>query len=216
MAVIATAAIGGMLLAIGRGSDGTQVYTEPELQRYVRDLSRTTAEAPLDDAPHRRLAAWGGPWAKATATATLQPVARPVVSFPQHGRAADVPRITPGLPVLPEVTVIGDAWRCGGEVCVEQWRSLICGAPYTWDCDWALRVIYGGAPGCPNGESGGNPNAVGSEWYEGELWYFVGLWQIATRDPAMIPTLQDPVTNTLEAHWKYLHGGASHWPVCGQ
>ena len=86
--------------------------------------------------------------------------------------------------------------------------ATICAPEFTWDCGWAERTVA-----C---ESSGDPNAVGSEWYQGELWYFVGLWQIATRDTAMIPTLQDPVTNTLEAHWKYLHGGVAHWPVCGR
>ena len=90
----------------------------------------------------------------------------------------------------------------------DQLRALICGAAYAWDCGWALRTVM-----C---ESSGNPNAVGSEWYEGELWYFVGLWQIATQAPAMIPVLQDPVRNTAEADGKYLHGGAGHWPLCGQ
>ena len=90
---------------------------------------------------------------------------------------------------------------------VEQWRELVCSAPFVWDCGWALRVI-----GC---ESGGNPNAVGTEWYEGQLWYFVGLWQIATLNEAMTPVLKDPVRNTAEADYKYRHGGVGHWPVCG-
>jgi hypothetical protein len=85
-------------------------------------------------------------------------------------------------------------------------QRIICEGR-AWSCDWALRVV-----GC---ESGGDALAVGQEWYEGELWYFVGLWQIATRDPAMIPVLQDPVRNTAEAEWKYNNGGTSHWPVCG-
>ena len=139
--------------------------------------------------------AWDWSWAEPTATATLLAPAGLRGPEQYDGGAP--------LPEVPAPTSTGLQRQDDVEL-----RSLICGAPYTWACAWALATIA-----C---ESGGDPNAVGSEWYQGELWYFVGLWQIATRDPAMIPTLQDPVTNTLEAHWKYTHGGASHWPVCGR
>jgi len=87
-------------------------------------------------------------------------------------------------------------------------QAVACQPQFSWDCSWAIRTAQ-----C---ESNFDPNAIGQEWYAGELWYFVGWWQIATQDPALIPALQDPERNTLEAHWKYLHGGISHWPYCGR
>ena len=82
---------------------------------------------------------------------------------------------------------------------VEQWRELVCSAPFVWDCGWALRVI-----GC---ESGGNPNAVS---YHGP---YNGLWQVYLGP-------FDPYLNTVEANiqfheWRRDERIVSPWPVCG-
>ncbi len=101
----------------------------------------------------------------------------------------------------------------------EDWvRELVCSDEWTWDCGWALRTIFGGAVGCPNGESFGSATAVGSGWYMGQQWWFYGLWQIAVPVPPGngYDWLFDPYLNTVEAHLKYLSGGKSHWPVCGR
>ena len=94
-------------------------------------------------------------------------------------------------------------------------EAIVCAPGLPWPCAWALRTIYGGAPGCPNGESGGDPAALGSEWHQGDQWYFHGIWQIASRspDPGL---LEDPVFNTQRAAEKYRSDGASHWPRCGR
>lgn len=86
---------------------------------------------------------------------------------------------------------------------VGQWRGLVCSAPFTWPCEWALAVIA-----C---ESSGNPDAIGDEWYEGRLIYFYGLFQV-WNGPL------DPYLNTVEAHIQYaqyVRGQRPNpWPNC--
>src|SRR3990167_660665 len=88
----------------------------------------------------------------------------------------------------------------------EQWRSLVCNAPFTWDCGWALATI--------DCESSGSPVADGHEWYQGHYWHFIGLWQIAVPEHEGYEWLYDPYLNTVEAHLKYVSGGTGHWPNC--
>ena len=38
-------------------------------------------------------------------------------------------------------------------------KALICS--YPWPCNEALNIVYGPTSGCPNGESRGDPNALG-------------------------------------------------------
>ena len=102
----------------------------------------------------------------------------------------------------------------------EDWvRELVCSGSWVWDCEWALRTIYGGAVGCSTGESSGDTSAVGTGFYMGQQWWFYGLWQIAVPvDPAVSNEyhwLFDPYLNTVEANLKYLNGGKGHWPICG-
>ena len=97
----------------------------------------------------------------------------------------------------PELPVVSGA---------EQWRGLVCNAPFTWDCGWALATIE-----C---ESSGSPLADGHEWYQGQYWHFVGLWQIAVPIHEGNEWLYDPYLNTVEAHLKYVNGGTGHWPNC--
>lgn len=81
----------------------------------------------------------------------------------------------------------------------EQWRSLICNDPFTWDCGWALATIQ-----C---ESSGDPTSVG---VEGEL-RFIGLFQVWNGS-------NDPYQNAVEAHIKYVSWQRGEvgrpWPNC--
>ena len=100
-------------------------------------------------------------------------------------------------------------WGVAGEAAV---RAVVCQTEYTWDCDWAIGVV-----GC---ESGGNPAAVGTEFYSGRWWAFIGWWQIAVPYDAWLRGkyrwLFDPKLNTVEAHIKYVADGRAPWPVCGR
>lgn len=91
------------------------------------------------------------------------------------------------------------------EVHIDPIRGIVCDPGYAWDCEWAIRVV--------DCESRNQPEAVGQEWYRGQLWYFVGLWQIASEyiDDALF----DPRVNTDRAYAKWLSGGVGHWPLCG-
>ena len=95
-------------------------------------------------------------------------------------------------------------------------QAIICAPSLPWPCEWATATVE-----C---ESEFNPRAVGSEWYDSdgdtilELWYFYGLWQIASRTPPGegMDWLFDPYLNTIEAHIKYVDGGTGDWPNCPQ
>jgi hypothetical protein len=80
------------------------------------------------------------------------------------------------------------------------WRFLVCSAPFTWPCEWALAVIE-----C---ESGGNAGVQGQE---GAL-VFNGLFQV-WNGPF------DPYLNAVEAHiqyWQWQRGERGRpWPNCG-
>ena len=82
-------------------------------------------------------------------------------------------------------------------------RALICSPEFSWDCGWAMSTVW-----C---ESRFDPNAQGAEWYQGRLWHFNGLWQIA-EGPF------DPYLNTVEAHIQYVQWQrglrARPWPNC--
>ena len=96
--------------------------------------------------------------------------------------------------------------RWAGEVRGQlAWRDLVC-TDRPWPCEWALSVVA-----C---ESSNDPLEWATEWYQGQQWYFHGLWQIASLDPDPGP-LADPVYNTERAEEKYLSGGATHWLICG-
>ncbi len=91
-------------------------------------------------------------------------------------------------------------------------QRLVCSEPFTlWRCEWAITTTF-----C---ESRHSSTIVGSGWYRGQLWYFYGLWQVASLIPPDDPNaplyLLDPYLNTVEANLKYASGGPSHWPHCG-
>ena len=94
----------------------------------------------------------------------------------------------------------------------QDWRWLLCREGRPWSCSWALSTVE-----C---ESGGDPAALGHEWYDSdgdgieEEWWFHSLWQIASRsrNPGL---LADPEYNTARAESKFRSGGAAHWPNCG-
>lgn len=69
-----------------------------------------------------------------------------------------------------------------GRGAVEQWRGLVCNAPFTWDCGWALAVI--------DCESSGHADAVNP------AGPFVGLFQV-------LNGTTDPYQNAVDAHIKY-------------
>lgn len=112
--------------------------------------------------------------------------------------------------VAPQARSAGDAQGGRPATNVSAVRAVVCRAEFTWDCAWAVRVVF-----C---ESGGDPAAVGDEWYRGEHYAFIGWWQIAVPYDAWqrgeYEWLTDPVLNTVEAHLKYLASGTSPWPVC--
>lgn len=80
-------------------------------------------------------------------------------------------------------------------------RDLICS--YDWDCGWAIATAI-----C---ESSLNPNAIGSEIYNGVRLYFVGLFQV-------LGGSTDPVTNIEQALVQYKQWQAGQrarpWPNC--
>ena len=80
----------------------------------------------------------------------------------------------------------------------DQWRGLVCSAPFTWPCGWALAVIQ-----C---ESSGNPNAYNPLG-------FVGLFQVSLIHRWSRAQLEDPELNVRAAHELYLRGGMP-WPSC--
>ena len=95
----------------------------------------------------------------------------------------------------------GEPVGAGAAVAVDV-RALIC--EYDWPCAEALAVVYGPTPpnrdapiGCPNGESGGDPWAVGGTSR--------GLFQVngdahAGRVGGDLDALFDPVTNVRVAY----------------
>ncbi len=87
-------------------------------------------------------------------------------------------------------------------------RDIICAPERLWPCDWAMAVVA-----C---ESTFQENAVGTQWYRGQLWYFYGWFQIASLIPpgGTMDWLFDPINNTAEAHYKFMNGGTRHWPNC--
>lgn len=93
--------------------------------------------------------------------------------------------------------------RQGTTLEAPDWRSLVCGPEFTWECSWALAVIQ-----C---ESDGDPNAVGVEWIDGIEYRFYGLWQV-WNGPL------DPYLNTVEAHIQYAQWQRGErgrpWPGC--
>lgn len=82
-------------------------------------------------------------------------------------------------------------------------ESIVCSAEFTWPCSWALATVQ-----C---ESGGNPNAIGRELYNGEWQEFRGWWQV-WNGPF------DPYLNTVEAHIQYVQWQRGErmrpWPNC--
>jgi len=115
-----------------------------------------------------------------------------------------------------ELRIVGNAdgrtrakpGAAGGEGWVDaDIRALICSPEFTWDCGWAVSTVR-----C---ESRFDPMADGHEWYEGHLWHFVGLWQIAIPDHhGGYEWLTDSRLNTIEAHLKYTTQGVGAWPNC--
>ena len=108
---------------------------------------------------------------------------------------------TATTPSLPGATRESEAVGAGVAVAVDV-RALIC--EYDWPCAEALAVVYGPTPpnrdapiGCPNGESGGDPWAVGGTSR--------GLFQVngaahAGRVGGDLDALFDPATNVRVAY----------------
>ena len=111
-----------------------------------------------------------------------------------------------------------DAPRDPGAAAPAHWtaaevEALICAMD--WPCAEALAVVYGPTPpnreapyGCPNGESGGNPRAVGGTSR--------GLFQIngsahAARVGGDLDALFDPATNVRVAYAIWLDQGWRPW-----
>lgn len=96
-----------------------------------------------------------------------------------------------GVPVMRGVAVRRD------------WAPLVCAAPFTWSCEWALAVI--------DCESSGNPGAVGHEVIDDVDYYFYGLFQV-WNGPL------DPYANALDAHVQYVEWQRGKrgrpWPNC--
>jgi hypothetical protein len=92
-------------------------------------------------------------------------------------------------------------------------RAIACAPQYEWSCDgWVIPVIFGaGNPSCPNGESGGDPNAQGSEVINGVTYYFNGWWQVEGGS-------FDPAENTRQAYAQWLQWQRGErprpWPNC--
>ncbi len=103
----------------------------------------------------------------------------------------DVPESPGPAPVDPE-----SGSDVGGDI-----AAIICS--YGWDCRQALGVVYGNWR-CPNGESGGDPNAE----YNGNY----GLFQINAsahgEEPSM---LKDPAYNVAVAYRIWLDQGWAPW-----
>lgn len=82
-------------------------------------------------------------------------------------------------------------------------RSVVCAAPFTWPCDWALDVVF-----C---ESTYDPNAVAVEYINGEYVEFHGWFQVTWGS-------FDPYENAVEAHIQYVEWQRGErlrpWPNC--
>ncbi len=79
-----------------------------------------------------------------------------------------------------------------------KWRPLVCSAPFTWPCEWALAVIQ-----C---ESSGNPDAYNP------AGPYMGLFQVLNGP-------YDPGLNAVEGHiqfveWQRGIRAVSPWPGC--
>ncbi len=120
--------------------------------------------------------------------------------------AGPVPTPTP-TPTPGRAVDVGAGYLTEGEV-----RELAGAAGFTWDVDWLVALTL-----C---EAEWNARAVGSEWYQGRLWYFYGLMQIAHRDPPgpVNEWLRVPYINLVEGHLQYAAWQAGErsnpWPNC--
>lgn len=99
----------------------------------------------------------------------------------------------PPLEIVSARPVVGQPdWR----TLIEQWSD--------WDADVMLRIMYGPYP-CPNGESGGDPNAMSPD---GRNW---GAYQINVVHGYSVAQMTDPVTSTAIAHDIWLSQGYRAW-----
>ncbi len=82
-------------------------------------------------------------------------------------------------------------------------QAIVCAPEFSWDCGWALAVVW-----C---ESTNNPNAQAVEVIGGVTYYFNGLWQV-------LGGSFDPLENTRQAYGQWLEWQAgarqNPWPGC--
>jgi len=157
--------------SVGESLDGRAIVVPVRTERSSGGAGPSVGRA-------RRMAVG---WAEMAATR--------VVAF----QATPLSRVVPTLPKRAD----SDVSRMGSGA--EQWRDLVCAAPFTWDCTWAMRTIS-----C---ESGFNPDAVNP------AGPYHGLWQVANGP-------FDPYLNSVEAHiqfveWRRGIRAVSPWPSCG-
>jgi len=88
-------------------------------------------------------------------------------------------------------------------------QAIICA--YDWDCDSALRIVYGPTVTCPTGESGGRVNAVNPDGTSfGLFQLFALVW--ARVFPDFWENWMKPEWNTAKAYIIYERAGHSFSP----
>ena len=117
----------------------------------------------------------------------------------ERGQPA-APRPT-ALPAVPQPTSEGDAGALE-----EKDTGILCS--YPWDCNTAIRVVYGPTVACPTGESGGNPYAVGDEDERGWFQIHPAHWGKPQCNPEF---LFDPAYNTACAYSIWEDSGWGPW-----